>query len=166
MHQAKPTRLKIDQMKFSDIDSVLWVEESSFRTPWSRQLFEEEFKSPERSHYFVAKVDDHVVGYMGFWLIQDEAHITNLAVHPGFRRHHIGEQLLQTTMIYAYALGARRATLEVRISNEPAKKLYQKYGFNNIAIRKGYYSDNREDALIMWLNDMSYFSPKIPDGRQ
>jgi ribosomal-protein-alanine N-acetyltransferase len=158
MCQADHARLTINKMQPSDIDSVLWVEESSFRTPWSRKLFEEEFKNPELSHYFVARVDNHVVGYMGFWLIQDEAHITNLAVHPGFRRHHIGEQLLQTVMAYAYQWGARRATLEVRISNEPAKKLYQKYGFANIAIRKSYYNDNKEDALIMWLNDMSYFS--------
>jgi [ribosomal protein S18]-alanine N-acetyltransferase len=148
----------ITPMHMEDLDEVLWVEQSSFRDPWTRTLFEEEFKNPELSHFLIARCDEHVVGYMGFWLILEEAHITNLAVHPGFRRHKIGERLLRATLHMACSLGAQRATLEVRVSNEPAKQLYEKHGFQLVAIRRKYYADNNEDALILWNNDLSVFS--------
>ncbi len=144
-------------MRPEDLDGVLWVEQSSFRTPWSRKLFEEEFRNPELSHYYIARCKEHVVGYMGFWLVQDEAHITNLAIHPGFRRQNYGDRLLCTTMSEALKLGAKRATLEVRASNKVAQKLYEKHGFKLAAIRKKYYSDNDEDALIMWHDDLDCF---------
>jgi len=147
----------ITPMRMEDLDEVLWVEQSSFRDPWTRTLFEEEFKNPDLSHFLIARCEEHVVGYMGFWLIQEEAHITNLAVHPAFRRRKIGEQLLRAAMHMACSLGAERATLEVRASNEPAKQLYEKFGFQLVAVRRHYYLDNNEDALVMWNNDLSIF---------
>jgi len=157
MANLEAGQLTISRMLPADVDAVLWVEQSSFRDPWSRKLFEEEFKNPDLSQYFTAKVDDHIVGYMGFWLVEDEAHITNLAIHPAFRRQGIAQKLLQNTMARAKKMGAERATLEVRASNEPAKKMYEKNGFNLVAIRKKYYSDNQEDALILWMDDLSGF---------
>ncbi|MCK5241959.1 ribosomal protein S18-alanine N-acetyltransferase [bacterium] len=147
----------ITPMHMGDLDEVLWVEQSSFRDPWTRALFEEEFKNPDLSHFLVARCDEHVVGYMGFWLIQDEAHITNLAVHPGFRRRKIGERLVRAILHMACSLDARRATLEVRAGNEPAKRLYEKHGFQLVAIRRKYYVDNNEDALVLWNQDISAF---------
>lgn len=140
-----------------DVDEIVWVEESSFSTPWTRAMFEEEVKNQELCHYLIARQQKHVVGYMGFWLVQDEAHITNLAVHPAFRRRQIAERLLLATMKWAKRLGAGRATLEVRASNQPAIRLYEKYGFKLIAIRRGYYNDNQEDALIMWADELDQF---------
>jgi len=147
--------IDISEMKPEDLDEIIWVEQSSFRTPWTRGMFADELKNPEMAHYLVARADGHVVGYMGFWLIQDEAHITNLAVHPAFRRHQIGERLLYAILRMAKRLGAKRATLEVRAGNEPAQKLYVKHGFQVVAIRRKYYTDNNEDALVMWVNDLS-----------
>lgn len=151
-------RITIARMLPTDVDEVLWVEQSSFRDPWSRQLFEEEFKNPELSQFFTAKLDEHIVGYMGFWLIVDEAHITNLAIHPAFRRQGLGDFLLKEILFRSKKMGAKRATLEVRAGNEVAKKLYQKNGFSLVAIRKKYYSDNQEDALVLWKNDFSDLS--------
>lgn len=166
MSKQEVTSLTITRMLPSDVDGVLWVEQSSFRKPWSRKLFEEEFKNPELSHYFIAKSEDHIVGYMGFWLIEDEAHITNLAVHPAFRRQHIGERLLIETMTRAKKMGASKATLEVRASNKSAEKLYEKFGFKLVAIRKKYYSDNQEDALIMWQDDLKKIANRLESNSQ
>jgi ribosomal-protein-alanine N-acetyltransferase len=149
--------IEIREMCLEDLDGVLWVEQSSFRTPWTRTMFADEFKNPDMTHYLIARCQDHVVGYMGFWKITKEAHITNLAVHPAFRRHKIGERLLFAAMRLARRLGIERATLEVRASNEPAKKLYAKYGFQLVALRKKYYNDNNEDAWVMWMNDLKAF---------
>ena len=87
--------IEIREMRLEDLDDVLWVEQSSFRTPWTRTMFEDEFKNPVMAHYLIARSGEHVVGYMGFWLIQKEAHITNLAVHPAFRRRKIGSAPLR-----------------------------------------------------------------------
>jgi ribosomal-protein-alanine N-acetyltransferase len=159
---AETLTIDIREMQLADLDGVLWVEQSSFRTPWTRTMFEDEFKNPDMAHYLIAQGHDHVVGYMGFWLIQKEAHITNLAVHPAFRRQKIGERLLFAAMRLAHRLGAERATLEVRASNDSAQKLYAKYGFQLVAIRKKYYNDNNEDAWIMWMNDLKTFFTGLP----
>ncbi len=103
-----PGEIVIEEMQPRHLDEVVWVEQSSFRTPWTRTMFEDEFKNPEMAHYLVARCDDHVVGYMGFWLIDTEAHITNLAVHPAFRRRKIGERLLFALLRLARRMGADR----------------------------------------------------------
>lgn len=159
MTRLQEPGIEITPVCTEDVDEILWVEESSFSSPWTRAMFEEEVKNQELCHYLIARQQNHVVGYMGFWLVQDEAHITNLAVHPAFRRRQIAERLLLATMKWAMRLGARRATLEVRASNQPAIRLYEKHGFKLIAIRRAYYNDNKEDALIMWADELDQFGP-------
>ena len=92
---------------------------------------------------------DGIVGYGGMWLMVDEAHITTFAIHPAWRRQHIGERLLLAFLDLAVDRGAHEATLEVRLSNLPARRLYEKYGFRPVGLRPRYYSDDNEDALIM-----------------
>ncbi|MBC7325732.1 MAG: ribosomal protein S18-alanine N-acetyltransferase, partial [Moorella sp. (in: Bacteria)] len=102
------------------------------------------------AYYYIAQAGGQVVGYAGMWIILDEAHITNVAVHPHYRGRRLGELLLRVLMQEALHLGADRMTLEVRVSNRPAQRLYERLGFTRAGVRKGYYNDNREDAIIMW----------------
>jgi ribosomal-protein-alanine acetyltransferase len=97
----------------------------------------------------VALIGEQVVGYGGIWLMADEAHVTTFAVHPAYRRRRIGERMLIALLDLAVDRHAREATLEVRLSNLAARRLYEKYGFRPVGIRPRYYSDNQEDALIM-----------------
>ena len=107
----------------------------------------------------VAEDETGIIGHAGEWIIMDEAHITNIAVLPDKRGKRFGERLLVALLQEARYRGARRATLEVRIGNESAIALYRKYHFDSVAIRRRYYSDNDEDALVMWVNDL--FSPAV-----
>ncbi|MDH7570646.1 MAG: ribosomal protein S18-alanine N-acetyltransferase, partial [Armatimonadota bacterium] len=108
--------------------------------------------------YVVARLCDHepspVVGYAGMWLVADEAHITNIAVHPDYRGRHVGERLLVSLLDTALQRGARHVTLEVRRGNLVAQGLYQKYRFQAVAVRRRYYSDTGEDAIVMWIEDL------------
>jgi len=137
-------------MTASDIDRVSEIEKICFSTPWSREAFRMEVEENKCARYVVAVCDDQVVGYGGMWLIIDEAHITNVAVHPDYRGRGIGEAIMRSLVDKATSLGAVRMTLEVRVSNEIAQNLYKKLGFYSAGIRKQYYADNNEDALIMW----------------
>jgi [ribosomal protein S18]-alanine N-acetyltransferase len=143
-------RAEIRLMTTDDIDSVLMVENASFTTPWSRSAFVSELANTGFTRYFVAEWDGRLVGYAGMWIILDEVHITNIAVHPQWRGKKIGEALLCKVIEDAVLAGCIGITLEVRVSNDVARNLYRKYGFNDEGIRKGYYSDNNEDAVIMW----------------
>lgn len=137
-------------MALRDLDGVMHVERRSFSAPWSRQAFMTELIDNQFARYFVAECEGRIVGYAGVWLIVDEGHVTNIAVDPDFRGIHLGERLLSTLVETCAAYGARRMTLEVRVSNTVAQRLYHKFGFVGVGIRKGYYTDNHEDALIMW----------------
>ena len=101
--------------------------------------------------YFVAEDGDKIIGYCGVWVILDEAHITNIGVLPDYRGYKIGEAILRKVMLFAKLKSAIQMSLEVRVSNEIAQNLYRKLGFQNGGIRKGYYTDNYEDALVMWV---------------
>ncbi|MCF8566356.1 ribosomal protein S18-alanine N-acetyltransferase [Alicyclobacillus tolerans] len=142
--------LKIRKMTLSDLDGVLEVEHRSFTAPWSRQAFLRELVDNQFARYIVADDVSRVIGYAGVWLILDEGHVTNIAVDPDYRGQHLGELLLRSLMTICLARGIKRMTLEVRVSNHVAKALYEKLGFVGVGVRKGYYTDNREDALIMW----------------
>lgn len=96
-----------------------------------------------------------VIGFAGLWLMIDEAHITTIAMHPHYRRHGLGEFLLVSLIDIAYSIGAKWVTLEVRVSNYTAQNLYRKYGFREAGVRHRYYSDNQEDALIMWTDEIN-----------
>lgn len=96
-----------------------------------------------------------IIGFAGLWLMVDEAHITTIAMHPDFRQRGLGEFLLVSLIDTAYEIGARWVTLEVRVSNSVAQSLYRKYGFHQAGVRHRYYSDNQEDALIMWTDEIN-----------
>lgn len=138
------------RMQLSDIDRILEIEQQSFSAPWSRAAFEGELIRNHFAKYIVVELDGYVIGHAGMWIIIDEAHITNIAIDPLFRGRKLGENLLRQMMTLAVWNGAERMTLEVRVSNLAAQNLYNKLGFRNYGIRKGYYTDNNEDALIMW----------------
>lgn len=133
-----------------DLDGVLAIEKVSFPTPWTRNSYLNEIYSNDFAYYYVARFEREVIGYAGLWIIFDEAHVTNVAVHPDYRGRRLGELLLNILIQEAIYLGADRMTLEVRVSNHPARRLYERLGFVSAGIRKGYYNDNKEDAIIMW----------------
>lgn len=138
-------------MTVDDIQAVLKVEHASFSLPWTEAAFYNEIISNRFATYILAELAEEVIGYCGVWVIIDEAHITNVALLPEYRGRKIGESLMRTGMSYARMRGARKMSLEVRVSNEPAQKMYRKLGFKPGGIRKNYYSDNHEDALVMWV---------------
>ena len=137
-------------MELRDVDAVCEIEKLSFKTPWSKESFIEEIKAKDRTRYMVAELGDTVVGYGGMWLIIDEAHITNIAVHPDYRGKKIGKRIVEEMIVEAKNEGITSLTLEVRVSNVPAIKLYKDLDFQEVGTRKGYYVDTGEDALIMW----------------
>jgi [ribosomal protein S18]-alanine N-acetyltransferase len=142
-------RLEIEPMGLPDLDAVREIERRSFSTPWPAHAYPAEIETNRLAHYRVARLDGRIVAFAGIWLMLDEAHVTTFAVHPDFRRRSIGERLLLAMLDVAVANGAREATLEVRLSNVAARKLYEKYGFRPVGLRPRYYSDDNEDALIM-----------------
>jgi len=163
----------VERMALADVPEVGALERMVFTLPWSNHAFEYELQYNPMAYFVVVRQREvgeeaqhpvpagvirrlvskrarqPVLGYGGFWLIVDEAHICTLAVHPEWRRRGLGELLLLHMVDHATALNAAVATLEVRTSNLPAQRLYHKYGFEIVGLRKGYYSDNHEDALIM-----------------
>ena len=148
-------------MRLEDIEHVSRLERRCYTLPWSSSAYATEVGNP--SAYYVVSVDPDgtITGYAGMWVIMDELHITTIAVDPVQRGRRIGERLLLSLIEEGMARGAERATLEVRERNAVAHNLYQKYGFEDVAVRKNYYSDNHENALIMWANDM--LSPGYQD---
>jgi [ribosomal protein S18]-alanine N-acetyltransferase len=137
--------------RVSDIDDILGIEQSSFNAPWSREAFYREIAENQFAHYLLIEDQFFPIGYCGIWLVMDEAHITNIAVLPSYRGRKLGKQLMKEAMKYSMRYGARTMTLEVRVSNHVAQNLYRKLGFQAGGIRKNYYSDNGEDALVMWV---------------
>ena len=144
-------KIVIEKMKSDDIANVVEVEIKSFEIPWSKESFENELKN-KLALYLVAKVEEKAVGYVGVWKIFDEGHITNVAVHPDFRGQGLAKSLISELLYLCRKDGITSFTLEVRESNIVAQSLYKSFGFVESGKRKGYYSDNNEDAIIMWLN--------------
>ncbi len=137
-------------MTVDDIPMVQLVERKCFSTPWSKNIFVSEVTRNDNAIYVVALVGERVVGYAGIWIILDEGHITNIAVDPAYQRQGIGRGLLDVLTKAAAERGVIAMTLEVRVSNSSAQALYAKLGFVPNGIRKQYYQDDKEDALIMW----------------
>ena len=148
------TRVEIAPMTAQDISAVLDIEHRSFATPWPRDAYTHELDHNRTAVYLVARQDEAVVGYAGMWVVMDEAHITTLAVDPPLRGLGIGERLLIGLVDRAIERGARWIQLEVRQSNMVAQRLYHKYGFREVGIRRHYYSDNGEDAVVMWTGNL------------
>lgn len=139
-------------MKEEDIDQILEVEHASFTTPWSREAFFNELYNNKFAVYMVLEENERIIGYCGAWIVIDEGHITNLAILPEYRGRKLGEALLKKMMSVTREMGGKTMTLEVRVTNYVAQSLYRKLGFQKGGIRKHYYSDNQEDALVMWVN--------------
>ncbi len=142
-------------MQLSDLDDVMEIEKVCYPTPWSRRAFVGELTENVYAYYLVAHAGTQLLGYAGMWVILDEAHVTNVSVHPEWRRMGLGRRLVHELIVRAHDLGATRMTLEVRPSNDGARKLYAQAGFVERGLRKGYYADTHEDAIIMWKYDLS-----------
>jgi [ribosomal protein S18]-alanine N-acetyltransferase len=142
----------IRKMTLDDIDGICEVEKESFTVPWSREAFCNEMTKNHFAFYLVLEIDGKIAGYGGMWIIVDEAHITNIAIARDYRGKKLGEKLLHELTVEAKKQGVVAMTLEVRKSNYAAQNLYRKFGFEETGIRPKYYSDNGEDALIMWVN--------------
>jgi [ribosomal protein S18]-alanine N-acetyltransferase len=142
-------------MRRRHLRSVLRIEAQVYPRPWSLPLFMSELNLRSSRIYYVARVEGSVVGYCGLMLVEEDAHITNIAVDPAWHRHQIATRLLLNAARQALARGATRLTLEVRMSNTAAQALYRKFGFEAAGVRKNYYAESREDALIMWAYGMA-----------
>ncbi len=156
---------RVEPMTLSDIPQVIEIEQAAFPTPWSARAYRYEVVENENSTMLAVRPgggpltglvrhlgfvpSGPILAYGGFWLLDNEAHIATLAVHPERRREGLGELLLVSLLEQAMAQGAWRSTLEVRVSNRPAQKLYEKYGFRKEARRRRYYTDTNEDGYFM-----------------
>ena len=146
----------IHSLTHDDIDDVLAIEEAAFTNPWTRAMYLAELENTGVSYCFLARNERReAVGFCSFWRVLDELHINNLAVMPNLRRIGIGSALLAFVLKKGVELGARRATLEVRRSNEAARLLYERAGFAVAGVRAGYYSKPVEDALVLWRDDVT-----------
>lgn len=141
--------LEILPMEPEHLNSVLAIEAVSFPTPWSHRAYMGELTRNNFAHYFVGMIDGKVVGYIGLWIMVDEAHITTIAVAPECRGKRLAEKFIQFAEEYSTVWGAEKMVLEVRVSNEAAQKVYKRVGFEAIGLRKQYYSDTLEDAIVM-----------------
>ncbi|WP_174615763.1 ribosomal protein S18-alanine N-acetyltransferase [Virgibacillus ihumii] len=144
--------LIIREMKLSDTQEVMQVETASYAAPWPKDIFLQEVANNHYAHYYVVEADGKIVGYAGMWLVIDDAQITNIAIAPAYRGQKFGQQLFYYTMEQAVLMGAKRLSLEVRESNVAAQRMYRKFGLVPGGIRKNYYTDNQEDAIVMWVN--------------
>ena len=140
-------------MEKHHLQAVWAISTLSFPIPWSMTSFEKELEN-NYARYMVASIDGNVVGYGGMWLIIDEAHITNIAVHPEYRGFGIGDAILNSMIDICKREKAFSMSLEVRVSNLVAQNLYSKFGFKKQGVRKKYYEDNGEDALLMCKTDL------------
>ncbi len=146
-------QIEIRGMTEQDLDEVMQIERNSFPTPWSRRLFERELLMPYAKPFVALEVPlNQVVGYLCIWLVAQETHILNLAVHPERRRLGIASSLLHYALKYSGEKGAQEIILEVRRSNYKAISLYRNFHFQPRGIRPRYYSDSGEDAVIMGLH--------------
>lgn len=135
----------------SDLDAVLSIEEASFTSPWTREMYLAEFENTGISYFYLAKTPlREIIGFCSFWHVVDELHINNLAVAPEHRRAQVATALLSRVLADGATWGASRATLEVRHSNTAAQRLYERFGFTVAGVRRGYYSSPVEDALVLW----------------
>jgi ribosomal-protein-alanine N-acetyltransferase len=141
-------------MRRRHLRSVLKIEAQVYPRPWSLALFMSELGLRATRTYVVARVDASVVGYAGLMFSGDDAHVTTIAVDPVWHRHKIGTRLLIHLAREALRRGARNLTLEVRVSNLAAQGLYQQFGFHPAGIRKNYYVETNEDALVMWAENI------------
>ena len=157
MSVIKLSDVKILPMTKDDIESVVKIEEDAYgKHHWAKSSFYDEMSNNLAKYYAAKLPTGELVGYAGTWHIIDEGHITTIAVKKDYLRNHIADAIIQKIIDDCYKNNIKYLTLEVRVSNIPAIKLYEKYGFQSLGTRKGYYQDNNEDALIMWTENIFY----------
>ena len=144
--------LSIRPMTLEDIQGIYDLEVKCFKVPWTKEAFKNEVEKNKLAHYYVLSVDNKVIGYGGVWHIMDEGHITNIAIDPSYRNKGYGKFLMKSIMEESRKIGIDYMTLEVRVTNTSAIKLYEALGFKTSGIRPNYYTDNQEDAKIMWVD--------------
>ena len=155
-------KYKIREMTHDDIDEILQIEELCYGAHhWSKESFVTELGNKISTYRCVVDENNKCCGYMGIWKIIDEAHVTNLSVHPDYRNKKLAHRLLLASIDECYREKIKYITLEVRVSNQKAINLYEKFGFRSLGLRKKYYQDNNEDALIMWSENI--FDKKYKD---
>ncbi len=148
-----PPKYRLEPLDARHIPEILEVERASNPAPWTEASFRGETRNTQ-AHYRVALSDGRAVAFAGYWAVIDEAHITNLAVHPDHRRKGLGRRLIVDLLEDAVKRGMRCSTLEVRRKNGAAIALYEQMGFVRCAVRKRYYPNDRQDAVVMWLYDL------------
>ena len=141
-------------MRRRHLRGIMAIERQVYPRPWSPNLFLTEMAESANRCYLVARVDREVVGYGGLICYGEEAHLTNIAVDPMHHRHKIGSRLLHDLIVHAVEMGAEAVSLEVRVTNWGAQRMYGRFGFRPVGVRKNYYQEVNEDALIMWLDDI------------
>lgn len=151
---TRPADVELLEMRRRHLKGVLAIEEKVYPRPWSASLFLSEMSMPSSRSYFVARSRRSVVGYAGFMLTDEDAHVTTIAVDPEKQKRGIGTRLMLTIARAAIARGARHLTLEVRTGNAAARAVYRRFGLAPVGTRPGYYAATNEDALIMWVHDI------------
>jgi ribosomal-protein-alanine N-acetyltransferase len=152
--RSSSEEVAIRRAKPRDLNAVVAIEAQSFPTPWSRDLLSSELGQPG-SIYLVAELGGEVVGFIGLWHVMDEGHICTLAVHPDHRGKGLGELLVLAALRAAVKVGSDAVHLEYRVGNEAAARLYAKLGFERVGLRRGYYSDTGEDAVLARVRGLS-----------
>lgn len=160
MTSTQPTLpIQIRSMRREDLPAVIALDQHSFSLPWPESSYKYELEVNELSRCWVAETSTPdrpatLVAMIVIWLIVDEAHVATIAVHPEYRRQKIAQRLLAHALIDAYHTGAVRSFLEVRRGNEPAIRMYERFGYREVGVRKKYYQDNGEDAVLMDLDPL------------
>ena len=159
--EREPAELEIIRMRRRHLKGVMAIERQVYPRPWSPNLFISEMSETSNRTYLIAKLGKEVAGYGGIMSYGEEAHVTTIAVDPAHHRRKIGTRLLFELMQEALRFGARAVSLEVRVSNSGAQRMYSRFGFRPVGVRKNYYQETNEDALVMWADDI-----RTPDYRQ
>lgn len=146
------TTIEIRMMSEDDIENVLKVDQQIFSASWTEDIYKHEILDNQYAHYFVVEADGQIIGFAGLWIVDHAAQVTNIGILEKYRGYNIGEKLFGFTLQYAINQGVTRLSLEVRISNIVAQKMYRKFGLVPGEVIKEYYTDNGEDALVMWVN--------------
>ncbi len=152
--ESPERRLTITRMTTPEIREVMRIESASFTTSWPPSAFSSELTDNKLAYYFVGRLEGAIVAYGGIWVILEDSHVTTIAVAPAHRGRKYGEELLLHLLREAIRRGASWITLEARESNVVAQNLYRKYGFTTVSTRRAYYSDNGENAVVMWAGNL------------
>ena len=152
--EPEAPRVEVTLMRRRHLRGVMAIERQVYSRPWSPNLFLAEMTEPVNRRYLVARVDKEIVGYAGLICYGEEAHVTNIAVDPSHHRRKVASRLLYELLVNAIEMGAQAISLEVRVSNWGAQRLYGRFGFHPVGLRRNYYQELNEDALIMWTDDV------------